>query len=203
MLVARRASSSPSPASCSLWLGIDGLRPVAPRWSDVVLIALGVCAIVERGVLVVVATHACRSGGAGARRGRAEAERWEAFRRYLTDFPRLEEAPPATLELWERYLVYGIALGIAERVLQGAQLHMPQELHDQSTIYWISPTGDLGSGPERARRSATSPPASAPRSPPPSGSGGGGGGFSGGGGGRRRRRRRRRLVARWDPSWRS
>ena len=83
--------------------------------------------------------------------GQAEAERWEAFRRYLTDFPRLQEAPPATLELWERFLVYGIAFGIAERVLQGAQLHMPEELHDQSTIYWISPTGDLGSGAERAR----------------------------------------------------
>ena len=48
----------------------------------------------------------------------------DAFRRYLTDFPRLQEAPPATLDLWERYLVYGIAFGIAERVLQGAQLHL-------------------------------------------------------------------------------
>src|SRR5216117_2451561 len=75
-----------------------------------------------------------------------EAQRWDAFRRYLTDFPRLQEAPPATLELWERYLVYGIAFGIAERVLQGAQLHMPEQLHDVSTIYWISPGGNLGSG---------------------------------------------------------
>jgi hypothetical protein len=70
---------------------------------------------------------------------RAErAERWEAFRRYLTDFPRLHEAPPATLELWERYLVYGIAFGIAERVLQGAQLHMPEALH-QASSYAGSP----------------------------------------------------------------
>ena len=77
----------------------------------------------------------------------AEAERWEAFRRYLTDFPRLDVAPPATLELWERYLVYGIAFGIAERVLQGAQLHMPEALAQASTLYWIGPHGDLGSGP--------------------------------------------------------
>ena len=80
---------------------------------------------------------------------RAEVE--EAFRRYLTDFPRLKEAPPATLELWERFLVYGIAFGIAERVLQGAHLHMPEELHNQSTIFWITPTGDLGSGPSTWR----------------------------------------------------
>ena len=77
----------------------------------------------------------------------AEAERWDAFRRYLTDFPRLQDAPPATLELWERFLVYGIAFGIAERVLQGAQLRMPEALHEQSSIYWISAHGDLGSGP--------------------------------------------------------
>ena len=62
------------------------------------------------------------------RDGQLEAQRWEAFRRYLSDFPRLDDAPPATLELWERFLVYGIAFGIAERVLQGAQLHMPEEL---------------------------------------------------------------------------
>ena len=71
------------------------------------------------------------------------AERWDAFRRYLTDFPRLHEAPPATLALWERFLVYGIAFGIADRVLQGAQLHMPEALHEASAIYWISPGGDL------------------------------------------------------------
>ena len=111
-----------------------------------------------------------------------EAERWDAFRRYLTDFPRLKEAPPATLELWERFLVYGIAFGIAERVLQGAQLHMPEELHNASTIYWISPYGDLGSGPSALGISDLSAGFGSALSPPSSsGSGGSGGGFSGGG----------------------
>jgi uncharacterized membrane protein len=128
-----------------LWVGIDGFRAVAPRWNDIVLIALGACAVVNAVILVFAAA---RVSMWRRRRPKAEteAERWDAFRRYLTDFPRLKEAPPATLELWERYLVYGITLGIAERVLQGAQLHMPEELHQASTIYWISPSGDLGSG---------------------------------------------------------
>ena len=103
------------------------------------------CAIAERGA-ARRRVHARPALAPPHEGGQIEAERWDAFRRYLTDFPRLQEAPPATLELWERFLVYGIAFGIAERVLQGAQLHMPEELHDQSTIYWISPTGDLGSG---------------------------------------------------------
>jgi uncharacterized membrane protein len=75
-----------------------------------------------------------------------EAERWEAFRRYLKDFPRLKDAPAATLQLWESYLVYGIAFGIAERVLKAAHLYMPPELHQQSTVYWMSSSPDLGSG---------------------------------------------------------
>jgi uncharacterized membrane protein len=145
-----------------------------------VQVALGVCAAANAVSLVFAATKAPlwrrRTGN-----GQAEAERWEAFRRYLTDFPRLQEAPPATLELWERYLVYGIAFGIAERVLQGAQLHMPEALHDQSSIYWISPTGDLGSGPSALAIGDLSSGFGSALAPP--GSSGGGGGFSGSGGG--------------------
>ena len=109
------------------------------------LVALGVCAILNAALMVFSFTRV-RMWRRRSKNGQTEAERWDAFRRYLTDFPRLQEAPPATLELWERFLVYGIAFGIAERVLQGAQLHMPEELHNASTIYWITPYGDLGSG---------------------------------------------------------
>ena len=106
-----------------LWSGIHGWRSAAPRWRDVVVVTLGACAAAN----AVALLFGARRSPLWRRRSAAaetEAERWEAFRRYLTDFPRLKEAPPATLELWERYLVYGIAFGIAERVLQGAQLHM-------------------------------------------------------------------------------
>ena len=129
-----------------LWVAIEGWRPVWPRWGDVVLAALGVCAIVNA---VIVGVGLAKRSVWRRRRPDAEAlaERWEAFRRYLSDFPRLQDAPPATLELWERYLVYGIAFGIAERVLQAAQLAMPAALHQASAIYWVSPTSDLGSGP--------------------------------------------------------
>ena len=144
-----------------LWVGDRRFRRLAPRWSDVVLIALGVCAAIERGsCLPPTRVRLWRRRRPEAER---EAERWDAFRRYLTDFPRLAEAPPASLELWERYLVYGIAFGIAERVLQGAQLHMPEEIHQASSIYWISPGGDLGSGASALAIGDLSAPASAPR----------------------------------------
>ena len=123
---------------------------VAPTWDSVLLLSLGVCSFVNAGVSGASA-FSIRLWRRRRPDAQVDAQRWDAFRRYLTDFPRLAEAPPVSLELWERYLVYGIAFGIAERVLQGAHLHMPQELHDQSSIFWISPNGDLGSGPTRAR----------------------------------------------------
>lgn len=145
-------------------------------------IVLGVCACINGAILggAIVNAKLWRRRTPEAQ---AEPERWGAFRRYLTDFPRLRDAPPSTLELWERFLVYGIAFGIAERTLQGAQLRMPAELHDRSSIYWISGNGDLGSGPSALGIGDLSAGCGSALAPPPSGSGGFGGGFSGGGGG--------------------
>ena len=165
-----------------LWYGIHHFESFAPRWRDVLFIAFGACLLVNTAVLFLAGRHV----SLWRRRSpkiEQEAERWEAFRRYLTDFPRLQDAPPTSLELWERYLVYGIAFGIAERVLQGAQLYMPEELHQASNIYWISPTGDLGSGPSALGIGDLSSGFGSALAPPSSGSGGFGGGFSGGGGG--------------------
>ena len=118
----------------AILIAIPGVRwrSNQPRWTDIVLLAIGICMIVNAAALFFAFLHA-KLWRRRTKSGELEAERWQAFRRYLTDFPRLQDAPPATLQLWEQFLVYGIAFGIAERVLQGAQLRMPQELHDQST----------------------------------------------------------------------
>ena len=85
-----------------------------------------------------------------SKEGALEAERWDAFRRYLTDFSRLKEAPPISLELWDRFLIYAIVFGVAEEVLQQARLHAPPELEQTSSIYWFGTYGVLG-GPHRER----------------------------------------------------
>jgi uncharacterized membrane protein len=170
----------------ALIAGVARFRVNAPRVGDVVTIALAVCALVNAAILGLAATRVplWRSR---TRASQQEALRWNAFRRYLTDFPRLQEAPPASLTLWERYLVYGIAFGIADRVLQAAHLHMPEELHDQSSIYWISPNGGLGGGISAFAISDLTAGLGSSLSPPSSsggfGGGFGGGGFGGGGGG--------------------
>jgi uncharacterized membrane protein len=123
----------------------NGWRSTYPRWSDVVWLVLGVAALLNAGVVIGALTQR-RLWRHYSPQAQLTVERWTAFRRYLTDFPRLDEAPPATLALWERLLVYGIVFGIAERVLQAAHLAMPEQLAQASSVYWISSTGDLGSG---------------------------------------------------------
>jgi uncharacterized membrane protein len=68
--------------------------------------------------------------------GALEAKRWAAFRRYLKDFPRLEDDPAGSVALWERHLVYAIAFGEADRVLGEAQLHRLEGLSG-SPIFWL------------------------------------------------------------------
>ena len=152
-----------------------------PRWNDVVLLGLAVAALINAAIVLGALTQR-KLWRRRSREANVEAERWEAFRRYLTDFPRLQEAPPATLALWERLLVYGIAFGIAERVLQAAHVAMPEELAQASSIYWISPGGGLGSGATSMGIGDLASGFGSALAPPSSGSGGGGGGFSGGGG---------------------
>ena len=113
--------------------------------------------------------------------GAVEADRWNAFKRYLEDFSRMEEAPPISLALWDRYLVYGISLGVAEQVLEQARLHAPPELHETSSIFWYGNYGFTGGPTQNAFVGLES--ALSGAFTPPSSSSGGGGGFSGGGGG--------------------
>src|SRR5690606_1033935 len=82
--------------------------------------------------------------------GALSAARWDAFRRYLKDFSRLEEAPAISLALWDKFLIYGIAFGVASQVLEHARLHAPAELVEQSSIYWYGTHGYSGGSSENA-----------------------------------------------------
>lgn len=113
--------------------------------------------------------------------GRLYYKRWNNFKKYLTDFSALKEHPPESIELWDFYLVYATALGVAEEVLKNMSLVVPAEQMRTSHFYYVHHNfGQFGSGFGNAYSS------SAPSS---SGSGGGvggvGGGSGGGGGGAR------------------
>jgi hypothetical protein len=80
------------------FLAANGWRSVYPRYMDVVLVGVGLGLIMSAALVLVTLVAFKRVWRRRSREAQAEAERWDAFRRYLTDFPRLQEAPPATLE---------------------------------------------------------------------------------------------------------
>ncbi len=114
---------------------------------------------------------------------RERAARWEAFARWTEDFPRLHDDPPATLALWKRILVYGVAFGTAERMISSGRIPEPvvaSAADGTSGWYAYAFTGGLhGSAFDGSSFSS----AFASQVAPQSSSSGGGGGFSGGGGG--------------------
>ena len=66
-------------------------------------------------------------------KGINEQEQWKAFKKYMEDFSYLNEKKVPELVLWEKYLVYATAFGIAGKVLKQLKVKYP-ELNNQDTI---------------------------------------------------------------------
>ncbi|MDO8624609.1 MAG: DUF2207 domain-containing protein, partial [Candidatus Diapherotrites archaeon] len=62
-------------------------------------------------------------------------KRWKNFKKFLMDFSRLKQYPPETLIIWERFMVYAIAFGIADKVAQSMQVLVPQNEYAHSAIF--------------------------------------------------------------------
>lgn len=65
-----------------------------------------------------------------------EVRRWEAFRRFMTDFSAMKDAGPRLLPLWEYYLVYATALGVAEKLLENLKLVAAELGQSVHTARW-------------------------------------------------------------------
>lgn len=110
--------------------------------------------------------------------GKLYYKRWNNFKKYLTDFSALKEHPPESIKIWDSYLVYATALGVAEEVLKNMSLVVPAEQLKYSHFYYVHHSyAQFGAGFGRAYS------ASAPSSSGGGGGVGGVGGGSGGGGG--------------------
>jgi len=114
---------------------------------------------------------------------------WQAFRRYLADFSRLREYPAPAVVLWEQYLVFAIALGVADRVIEQFKDLYPRLPEQERATFsafpnWSTPEGPAFGDLDSISKAFTSfsSTVSVATSSFSSGSGGGGG-FSGGGGG--------------------
>lgn len=73
-------------------------------------------------VSVVLAIVAVASVSRRSPEAAREYQRWDAFKRFMTDFSAMREAGPELLPLWERYLVYAVSLGVAEKLIHNLSL---------------------------------------------------------------------------------
>lgn len=119
--------------------------------------------------------------------------RYEGLKNYLTDFSRLDEVPPTSIVVWNRFLVLATVFGIADEVAKNLKSALPDMVasDDFAISYWwfygpdfhtSSPFAGLTSTINAASAAAIA--ASAASSGAGLGGGfSGGGGFGGGGGG--------------------
>ena len=125
--------------------------------------------------------------------GWEEHERWNGLKKYMEDFSLLKEREIPELALWEKFMVYATAFGIAEKVLKQLKVAYPQltdeyMMNHYRTMYYMNTFNvgrEFGSSMSRGYQSYASSRMSSGSGGGGGFSGGGGGGFGGGGGGGR------------------
>ncbi len=68
-----------------------------------------------------------------------EYKKWKAFERFLTDFSALKDAGPSLLPMWEKYLVYAAALGVADKFLSKLKLAAAESNTPIPVARWYYP----------------------------------------------------------------
>lgn len=58
--------------------------------------------------------------------GENKHEMWQAFARFLDDFTLFDEREVGDIKVWRRYLVYAVALGRSEKVMQQLKVKFPE-----------------------------------------------------------------------------
>jgi len=111
-------------------------------------------------------------------------KKWKAFKKFITDFSVMEDAPATLIHIWDEYLIYAVVLGVAVKLLKNLK-RLAEEQHVAfAAAGWYygtgarAPTGTMSPESFSSLVSNLSGTISALSS-----SSSVGGGFSGGGGG--------------------
>ncbi len=114
--------------------------------------------------------------------GKEYHDKWKNFENYITDFSLIKERPPASIQVWGKYLVYAAALGCADEVSKNMKEYfnvagVPEEYFNSSDAVMFAYYGGFN-------HLDTTFNALTPSETSSGGIGSvGGGGFGGGGGG--------------------
>lgn len=128
---------------------------------------------------IVIGSSAKNRISAYTQKGVDEQDKWKALKKYMEDFSLLKEKEVPDLVLWEKFLVYATAFGIAEKVIKQLKITYPEYDTLDYTVYpnmYIFMHTDFSKSFNSISSSMSSSFSSGT---------GGGGGFSVGGGRRR------------------
>lgn len=164
------------------------LFPFFTIWGFIV-IPLALLAIIEFVMILFYISKMINKVQVLTEQGEIERQQWKGLKRYMEDFSLLKEKEIPDLVLWEKYLVYATAFGIADKVIKqlkivypeynqmmksGQYTYMNYMMHSELEGVLMSQMKSVYSGYQSAYNAAHS-----------SSGSGSGGGFSSGGGGRR------------------
>lgn len=138
--------------------------------------------IVCQVIAIVINSKTLNKINVYTQKGIDEKEMWRGLKKYMEDFSMLDKREVPEIAIWEHFLVFATAFGIADKVLKQLKVIYPNIENDLNVntytcMYFMMNTNFSRSFSNAISTSMSSAYSSAS---------GGGGGFSGGGGGGRR-----------------
>lgn len=67
--------------------------------------------------------------------GKEFHDKWKNFERYIKDYSLIKEYPPASVQVWGKYLVYATALGCADKVSKNMKKYFKEMNIPESELY--------------------------------------------------------------------
>ena len=175
------------------WFALSWLGIALSAGAAVLLLGPGrIAAIIVAILCFVLGFIAAASIPAWRREVAEEVYGWQGFKRTLSDYTRMKDAPLDFYKLWDKYYVYAAAMGVAEQYLKALRRAAPLHGIDESAMVrqatWMGVHSNVSSlsGLSQSVSSLSSALSSASASASSGGSssgggvGGGGGGSSGG-----------------------
>ncbi|MCB2359198.1 DUF2207 domain-containing protein [Clostridium estertheticum] len=174
-----------TPIMLRVLVGIVGIYCVIYRTLEAsfMFMPISLVLIFEGVILIILAITMNKRSEYGSQ----QHAMWQAFKKFLKDFSRLDKAEIPSIVLWEHYLVYAISLGVAKEVIKQLPIIFKNEdLNNNQLTYMYGTNYDYFVGFEvmfnntmhTVNRSVSK--AQSSSSSNDSSSFGGGGGFSGG-----------------------
>ena len=101
------------------------------------------------GILLIIFSIALRHVaddifGKWTEKGRVFYLKWNNFRKFLKDNSLMKEHPPESIVVWKKYLIYGTALGVADKVYESMKLQVPNYLDYNDDLFYYHYYGGYG-----------------------------------------------------------